>query len=754
MGTCIICGASTDGRICSSHEEDVAFEFRGNSADKLVTGRYYRGTVDGFADFGVFVNVGDSGSVTGLLHRSELDRRLDSLDWDRGDPVYVQVTDVHDNGDIDLGWSIRQSDREFRGVLIHDPDADVTTYEPDSDPDSDSDSDADAGSGSDAESDSGGESHSDANADADPGGGVSVESGPAPGHEPEAAPGGEAAAEPTSADDSRPESASESGDVAGSDTAENAESIGEPAGTGASASADAGASESQSQSVDGEPERVSVGSLGDRLGERVRLEGTVSGVRQTGGPTVFEVGDETGTVECAAFVGAGERAYPEIEAEEVVALIGEVERHRGELQVETESLVVLEGAAREAVEERLESARESAAAPPDADPLAEDAAVEAVAEDVTAVATLVREAVTESRPVIVRHTATVDGYVAGAAVERAILPLVRENHEAADAEYHKVDRRPLRDSFYDVDAATDDVATMLEDEARHGEKHPLFVLVDVGSTRESIHGLGFLDTYDAPSAVVDAGPGDEEALETAGATLVSDAEGLTTATLAAHAAVAINPDVRGDVEPLPAFSYWGEVPETYTRLASEHGYDAEGAATVREAIALEAYYQSYQGKRELVQDIFWGEGNGALAGHVADQFESKVGTAVETARPHLETRTAAGQTVTVFDAEAFTHRKEFPPLGLLLDALRREGATEGILLGVAEDELHVRGDGVDLRSFGDAVADRVEDAGVRARGAAADAGHVEFLVGAREAVIEAAVEAAGERDTEQAPARE
>jgi len=78
MGSCIICGTSVDGRICDLHEQDVVFEFRGTKPDELTPGRFYRGTVDGYAEFGVFVDIGDS--VTGLLHRSEIDQRLDSLD--------------------------------------------------------------------------------------------------------------------------------------------------------------------------------------------------------------------------------------------------------------------------------------------------------------------------------------------------------------------------------------------------------------------------------------------------------------------------------------------------------------------------------------------------------------------------------------------------------------------------------------------------------------------------------------------------
>jgi len=117
MGSCIICGTDVGGgRVCDSHQEDVVFDFRGDSPHDLIPNRFYRGVVDGYAEFGVFVDLAPG--VTGLLHRSELDRRLDSLEWEPGDDVFVQVTGVRDNGNVDLAWSIRQADREFRGALV------------------------------------------------------------------------------------------------------------------------------------------------------------------------------------------------------------------------------------------------------------------------------------------------------------------------------------------------------------------------------------------------------------------------------------------------------------------------------------------------------------------------------------------------------------------------------------------------------------------------------------------------------------
>jgi RecJ-like exonuclease len=699
MSTCLICGTSVDGRVCGSHQEDVAFEFRGNRADQLVEQRYYQGSVDGFADFGVFVDVGDS--VTGLLHTSEIEGRLESLDWKPGDTVYVQVLEVHNNGNVDLGWSIRQSDREFRGTLVHDPGADPTEFEPES--------------------------------------------------ESESAPDTEAA-EPDQPDRSEQEATTETDadDEADADTPETEAATAESEPTDDEPDPNTSETEADDQPV---PGRVEAAALDEHVDDRVRVEGQVSSVQQTGGPTVFEVVDETGNVDCAAFVAAGERAYPEVEADEVVSLVGAVEYHRGEIQVETESIDVLAGDDRAAVLARLDSALTERARPPERDLLTDDPAVDAVEEPVYEAATAVRRAVVEGRPVVIRHAASVDGYVGGAAIERAAIHRVREANPSDDAEYRYVERRPLPDPFYDMSAATDDVTSLLTDEARHGEQPPLVVFVDVGATRESADGFEFLGAYDADRVVVDdADP--EPAVETAADVVVGTPERSAT-TLATTVAAYVAPDLREDLTHLPAVTYWEDTPEAYAALAADAGYAEETLRDLREATALEAYYQSYEGKRELVEDLFWEESHD-LAAYVGTQFREKLDEELATAEPHVDRRTVDGVTVDVLDTDAFTHRFDFPSADVLLDALHRHREGEPrVTVGVGEDDLRVRATAdLDLRALGESVAAARPDAGVRPRGD--HEGFIEFLQGERDAVVDATVEAVADRltDTEATAAAE
>ncbi|OTE99582.1 DHH family phosphoesterase [Halorubrum sp. SD683] len=727
MGSCIICGTDVGGgRVCDSHQEDVAFDFRGDSPDDLVPSRFYRGVVDGYAEFGVFVDLAPG--VTGLLHRSELDRRLDSLDWEPGDDVFVQVKGVRDNGNVDLGWSIRQADREFRGVLVQEPSGEHLPDEASGDDVEESEADDDAGAAESADED-------ETEADAEP---------EAPSEEAE-----EADAEPSESQSTdAPEADAAADEGVGPDDADASK---EP--TSETTAEDEGSAETDTDESDvdePEPERVSITSLGDAIGDSVRIEGEVVGVRQTGGPTVFEVSDATGAVDVAAFVEPGVRAHPDVEVGDAVRVDGEVESHRGDVQVESEALVLLDGDDAETVRRRLAEALTDEARPEGLQPLAGDETVAELADDLLDAAEAVRRAVLESRPIVVRHPATADGYVAGAAVERAVLPLIRDEHAKSDAEYHYFTRRPLDEPVYGMDAATNDATRMLQDRDRHDEKLPLFLLVGAGSTTESADGIDLLSVYGVDAVVVDAAVADPEtrdAVDTLVSPELADADGdetLSTGALVASLASAINGGVRADLRHLPAVSYWADGPDRYVDLARDAGYDAERVAELREAVALEAYYQSYQDKRELIADLLFSDG-GDLAAHVSEQFREKLEAEVETADANVVTEAVDGVEFALLDTDGYTHRYDFPPTPLLLDDLhrRRADGEPFATVGVGTDELYVRTTAdVSVRDVADRAAELAPGADIATAGVRE--GKIEFLSGERDAVEDAVVAAVSE----------
>ena len=663
------------------------FDFRGDSPDQLVPNRFYRGVVDGYAEFGVFIDLAPG--VTGLLHRSELDRRLDSLDWEPGDDVFVQVTGVRDNGNIDLAWSIRQADREFRGALVQDGESE---HLPDD-------------GGDESEADDGGDE-----SEADDGDGD------------EAVVGGEPARAGTDADDDSAPAEVGTVEVStvddGESTLDEAPPVDDPSSTG----------DAEEAPEDAEIERVAVETLSNAVGDTVRIEGEVVSARQTGGPTIFEVRDETGVVDVAAFVEPGVRAYPGVEVGDAIRLDGEDA---------------------EAVRRRLAEALTEKARPDGLQPLAGDGAVAELGEGLLDAAEAIRRAVLESRPIVVRHPATADGYVAGAAVERAVLPLIRDEHAKSDAEYHYFTRRPLEDPVYGMDAATNDATRMLQDRDRHDEKLPLFLLAGTGSTVESADGLELLSVYGVEAVVVDAAVADPETRERVDTLVSPELEpvdnDLSTGALAASLASAVNDEVRDDLVHLPAVSYWTDTPDRYVDLAREADYDRERIAELREAVALEAYYQSYQDKRELITDLLFDDG-GDLAAHVSEQFREKLETEVETATANVATEAVGGVEFALLDTDEYTHRYDFPPTPLLLDDLHRRHANGEpfATVGIGTDELYVRASAdLSVRDVAERAAEIAPTADVSTAGLRE--GKIGFLSGERDAVEDAVVAAVAEQ---------
>jgi len=198
--------------------------------------------------------------------------------------------------------------------------------------------------------------------------------------------------------------------------------------------------------------------------------------------------------------------------------------------------------------------------------------------------------------------------------------------------------------------------------------------------------------------------------------------------------------VTDDLAHLPAVSYWEGAPDAYLDLAADAGYDADRTRELREAVALEAYYQSYQDKRELITDLLFEDGGG-LAGHVSEQYRNKLDDEVETAEANLEIRVLDGVDVAVLDADSYSHRFDFPPTSLLADALhRRADDDRSVTVVYSTDELFIRADAdVDVRAAAADAREAVPEGGVTAVGIRQN--RVEFLSGAREDVVDAVTEA-------------
>jgi len=255
-------------------------------------------------------------------------------------------------------------------------------------------------------------------------------------------------------------------------------------------------------------------------------------------------------------------------------------------------------------------------------------------------------------------------------------------------------------------------------------------------------GYGLLDVYDVDHAVVAGEPLDDAVRETVTTAVAPGREAhLPTAALAATVARGVDPDVADDLGHLSALPQWGGTPASYREAAAEAGYDEDRLQTLREAVAFGAYFQSYEDKREIFADLLFDSERGQrFAAHLSEEFRTRLDEELAAAERNLRVEEVDSVTFAVLDTEAFTHRFDFPPTDLLLNEIHRSGVDADVVVGVGEDALRLRSEeSVALRAVAADAAERAPTAGLDAVGGRD--GHVEYLLGERDAALDA-VEAA------------
>jgi len=502
-------------------------------------------------------------------------------------------------------------------------------------------------------------------------------------------------------------------------------------------------------------------------GDEVTIEGEVAQIKQTGGPTVFRVVDESGIVAAAAFEEAGVRAYPEVELDDVVRVAGAVERHDGALQLEVDDVTRLTGERAADARERLDAALEARAAPNDVDPLVEWPAFDQLRDDLADVARLLRRTVLEGRPIRVRHHADGDGMCASLPVQFALENYIREVHGDEDAPRHLVKRLPSKAPFYEMEDVTRDLNFALEGRSRHGQQLPLLLMLDNGSTEEDVPAYENLAHYDVPIAVIDHHHPDPEAVEDlldahVNPYLHGEDYRITTGMMCVELARMIDPDVTDELLHVPAVAGLAdrskaETMTDFVGLAAEAGYDRDDLLDIGEALDYAAHWLRYSDGANLVNDVLNvdcddRERHEELVEFLATRAERDVARQLEAAEPHVEhERLDSEAHLYRIDLDSWAHRFTYPApgktTGKLHDRKVEETGEPVITIGYGPDFAVLRSDGVrlDIPQMVAELNDEVDGGGVSGGGHLV-VGSIKFVKGMREEVIDLLVEKMADAD--------
>ncbi|MDP2796440.1 MAG: S1 RNA-binding domain-containing protein [Methanoregula sp.] len=513
---------------------------------------------------------------------------------------------------------------------------------------------------------------------------------------------------------------------------------------------------------------IAIIDLPEKLGKTVAIEGEIAQIKQTSGPTIFTIVDETGTQNGAAFIEAGVRAYPEAELGDMVKLIGEVMMRNGQIQIEVDALSVLTDEEAAVVKVRIEKALDLRSEPENIPLLVPSVVMEKLRPEMRKVAKIIRKAVFTSQPIILRHHADADGICSAVAIEQAVVSLIRESGGDFDAEYFLFKRAPSKAPFYEIEDITRDLDFSLKDHVRFGQKMPLVILTDNGSTEEDEPSYKIASVYDLPLVVIDHhhpdASIDKYLLAHVNPYHVGGDFGITAGMLGTEVARMINLKVEPLIRHLPAVAAVGdrsEAPERALYLALvRDNYPEQSCKDIALALDYEQFWLRFNDGREIVKDILNLTGNTErhkkLLTLLIDGANTMIADQMSACMAHVAPRVLKNEALLfLLDVEIHAHKFTFPPPGKtsgeVHDRLCQQNAGKPVVtIGFGPDFAVLRSRGV-LMNIPRMVRElRVEIPG----GGISGGGHlvvgsIKFVEGMRSVVLEALIDKIADAQVQQ-----
>jgi len=511
----------------------------------------------------------------------------------------------------------------------------------------------------------------------------------------------------------------------------------------------------QVQNVDRKSTAVQIADLPGKVGKTVAIEGEIAQVKQTSGPTIFTIVDETGTQNAAAFIEAGVRSYPEADLGHIVRIIGEVMMRNNQLQIEVDSLSILSDDDADAVRIRIEKALDARSEPEDIPLLIKSEVMEKLRPEMKKVAKIIRKAVFTSQPIILRHHADADGICSAVAIEQAVVSLIRESGGDFDAEYFLFKRAPSKAPFYEIEDITRDLDFSLKDHVRFGQKIPLVILTDNGSTEEDEASYKIASVYDIPFVVIDHhhpdASIDKYLLAHVNPYHVGGDFGITAGMLGTEVARLINPKVEPVIRHLPAIAGVGdrsEAPERalFLSLVSDT-YPEQACKDIALALDYEQFWLRFNDGREIIKDILGLTGNmdrhKKLVALLVEGANTMIEDQMNACMPHVVHRALDnGAQLYLIDVEIHAHKFTFPPPGKtsgeVHDRLCKKNEGKPVVtLGFGPDFAVLRSRGVHMNipRMVRELRNEIPGAGISGGGHLV-VGSIKFVEGMRDVVLE------------------
>lgn len=426
----------------------------------------------------------------------------------------------------------------------------------------------------------------------------------------------------------------------------------------------------------------------DNIGNDYEMIAKVEVVKQTSGPTLMVMTDGTGNFTFKAFIKPGVRAYPEIDIGDVVRVKATMNERNGSVEGEVRSMTKLTGTEKEKFFEKLEEVSLEKVKPTLTEFSIKSDMLESQKQRFIKIATIIRKAVVDGRPILLRHNADCDGYSSAVTIERAVLGFMDE-FTGGDimSRYQNYRRAPSKAPFYEYEDSVKDLYMWLKDKVKNGAKTPLIIITDNGSTEEDILSIKQMKIYDAEIVVVDhhfPGTITDEKVEVdkyidghINPYLTGYDSNICAGILGYELANFIYEKNNNSVF-IPAMSAIldhteGPEKDQYIKLAKQEGFTEKYMQNLGEIIDMQSHYIRFNESREFVDDLFGNnmDAQKKIVEMLTPELDRRYAAVERVARRYAEKEDFGNFYLIHFDGEKGTYRGEYPAIGKSTNHIHR-----------------------------------------------------------------------------------
>jgi RecJ-like exonuclease len=416
------------------------------------------------------------------------------------------------------------------------------------------------------------------------------------------------------------------------------------------------------------------------------FEGVVKILRKAvPGPVVFNVSDGYLQVDAVA-------KESEFEANQTVKLRGKVSDRGGKLQIEIDTM--------DEVEQDFDKVLERMSQPVDRPLSIKSKRLETMKPKMLEIAKRIRRAVIDGEAIIIRHHSDTDGISSGLALEHAIKMLMEK--VGVNPQYNLY-RSVSKPPFYDISDMLHDVSLAKRIVNNFGQKKPLFIITDNGSTPEdafshkTLHDLGYevivIDHHNPIDMVDDHTTSVCKYLSNHLNPYMFGLDSQTCAGMLCYE-VARLIDKEYEEPLIPAVSGIADrsdIQETEDYIAAT-GKDKKYLGDVGMAIDFTSYNMRYSSGEGLYEEIY---SNPTMVEMMASKVNEGMETQLQSTMPYVKTQEINNVIFSHIALEKYTVRFKYPTagkvIGMIHDTIAEEKPKHAVLsIGYLSDMLIIR----------------------------------------------------------------